>query len=103
MNAILRPFVIKSSGDLARLGVAAERFLRKDLLAVECHHENAALPFDQFRFDAEFPRNFVRQTGGSRQVVSNHAVFDRHTSHLKLLWAPRTGDWARRLDRLDAL
>jgi hypothetical protein len=51
--------------------------LREDQLAVEPHIEDASGALDQIRALAELLFNFVRQTGGTWLVVSNHAVFNR--------------------------
>jgi hypothetical protein len=39
--------------------------------------EDPAAPLDQLWLDSEFLLDALRQTGGARAVVSNHAVFDR--------------------------
>jgi hypothetical protein len=50
--------------------------LREDQLAVDPHIEDAPAALDQVGALPELLFNFVRQTGGTWLVVSNHAVFD---------------------------
>jgi hypothetical protein len=45
------------------------------------HLEDAVSPFDELDVDAEAVTQFVRQTGGSGQVVSNYTIFDRYRGH----------------------
>jgi hypothetical protein len=56
--------------------------LGEDQVTVEADIEDATASLDQFGSFAEQSLNFVRQTGGSRTVVSNDAVFncDRHNA-----------------------
>jgi hypothetical protein len=64
--------------DLTRLGVPAERFLGEDLMPVDLDLEPAARGLDQLDVGLRIVlANLSRQTGGSRLVVSNDAVFNR--------------------------
>jgi hypothetical protein len=45
---------------------------------IDDHIEDAATAADQLRFDPERLLQLGRQTGGSREVVSLNAVFDRY-------------------------
>jgi len=50
--------------------------LREDQLAVQLDVEVAAGALDQRRADAEPLLQLVRQTGGTGQIVSGHAILD---------------------------
>jgi hypothetical protein len=56
---------------------AAGPLLREHQIAVDGHLEDAAAALDELWTKAEVFFQLVRQTGGSRQVVSNDAVLDR--------------------------
>lgn len=62
--------------DLAGVGEASQLMLGEDQFAVEANVEDPTASLDQVGSLAELSLNFVRQTGGTRLVVSNHAVFD---------------------------
>ena len=68
--------------DLARIGEPTGHVFREHQLAVQVDVEDAAAPLDQLGPDAELPLDLVRQTGGTRTVVSDDAVFDRDRWHL---------------------
>ena len=53
----------------------------KDQLAVEADVKHATAPLDQLSLFAVKTLDFVRQTGGSRLIVSNDTVFDGQTGH----------------------
>lgn len=61
---------------LPLLGKASFLVLREDLPVIRCNVEDAVSPFDQLRLHAELVPDCGRQTGGSRKVVSNDAIFD---------------------------
>jgi hypothetical protein len=63
--------------DLAGLGEAPGLFLGEDQLVAERDVEDAARALDQVGLNAELALDLVRQTGGSRVVVSDRAVLDR--------------------------
>ena len=65
------------SGNLAVFRKPIDVEFRKDLVAIDGDVENSMVTFDQFAVRREFPRDFGRQTGGLRQVVSTTAVGDR--------------------------
>ena len=48
------------------------------------HFEDAVLSLDQLGLDAERLFDVVRQTGGSRSIISNDTVFDGQ--HESLRW-----------------
>ncbi len=50
--------------------------LGKDLIVADHDVEYTATSLDQLRFDPEFLLDLGRQTGGSRKIISNYAVFD---------------------------
>jgi len=58
-------------------------FLGEDLLAVGVYFEDPAAAANDLAFDAELFPDFSRQTGGSREVVSNAAVIDPNVHVLK--------------------
>jgi hypothetical protein len=64
---------------------APELLLREDQLAVDRDLEDAAGAGDQLGTDLRLPLDRIRQTGGARLVVSNHAVFDRYLHRVSLL------------------
>ena len=71
--------------DLSRLGVAAERLLGKDEIAVHRDLEDA--PGRRHQADIGLRVGLLqlsRQTGGSGLVVSDDAVLD-HDAHARLL------------------
>jgi len=55
--------------------------LGEDRLTIEMYFEDTISTLDQLGLDAESLLQAVRQTGGARAVVSNHAVFDRQSAH----------------------
>lgn len=57
-------------------------------LPVRCHVEDSPAALDQLGLDAQRLLQLVRQTGGSRQVVSLRAVRDRNSHRLFILSAP---------------
>jgi len=64
---------------LAGLGVPPERLLGEDAPAVDLNLEHPARGLDQLDLGLGIRlANLSRQTGGSRLVVSNDAVFDCH-------------------------
>jgi hypothetical protein len=50
--------------------------LGEDGLPVDADDEDAAASANDLTVDPELPFDFSRQTGGSRQVVSNAAIVD---------------------------
>jgi hypothetical protein len=64
--------------DLVELRETSLLALREHELAVPSDLEGAALPFDQLGLDTQVFLERVRQTGGSRQVVSSDAILDGH-------------------------
>ncbi len=50
----------------------------EDLVVIDVDPEDPVAQTHEFRFDAERVPDCSRQTGGSRQVVSNAAVLDLH-------------------------
>ena len=67
--------------DLSRHGEAAGLFLGEDQVVAADDLEDAAGAAHELGFDAEFPLEIRRQTGGARIVVSHRAVFDPHMGH----------------------
>jgi hypothetical protein len=57
------------------VGKTAGFLFGKYLITVECHFENPAGGFYQFRFDTILFFDRFRQTGGVWIVVSSYAVF----------------------------
>ncbi len=51
-------------------------FLAINQIAIDDHIEYAARTLDQLRFHPQGLLDRIRQTGGSRFIVSLHAVFD---------------------------
>jgi hypothetical protein len=47
---------------------------RKDELPIHDNIKDAVATFDQLRRDAELVRDFCRQTGGLREIVSGYAI-----------------------------
>jgi len=65
---------------LTWLGVPPERLLGKDGPPVDLDLEHPAGGLDQLDLGLGIRlANLSRQTGGSRLIVSDDAVFDRHT------------------------
>jgi hypothetical protein len=62
--------------DLGVFRKAVHLVFREDLPVPGCHVEDAAARFDERRLDSELLPDLGRQTGGSRVVVSDAAVFD---------------------------
>jgi len=62
--------------DLALRREAAFFFFIEDLPVVDGDDEDAAAAADDLAVEAELFPDFSRQTGGSREVVSNAAVID---------------------------
>jgi hypothetical protein len=58
--------------------------LRIDECVVCGHIEYAAAPFEELSLDTKLFRDFGRQTGGSGEIASAHAVLDGN-SHRKTL------------------
>jgi hypothetical protein len=52
--------------------------LGEDLLVVHADHEDAAAAADELRLDPQLLLDLSRQTGGSREVVSDPAVVDTY-------------------------
>lgn len=69
---------------LDRLWKTTLALLGEHQLAVEGHLEDPVASFDQLRLVTETLLDFVRQTGGSGQVVSNHTVFNLNLGHLRI-------------------
>jgi hypothetical protein len=67
-------------GNLPGLGEASSLFLREDEIVAESDLEAPAGALDQLRLEAELLPDFVRQTGGSGEVVSDGAVLDGEMS-----------------------
>jgi hypothetical protein len=75
--------------DLARGGKASRLLLREDELAVQLDLEDAAAALDQRGARPESPLQLVRQTGGTGQIVSSHAILDGDVfGHRRLLPCP---------------
>jgi hypothetical protein len=64
--------------DLSGLGEAVLLLLREDEVAVDRDLEDATVPPDELRGEAELMLDVVRQTGGSGEVASSLAVLDRY-------------------------
>ena len=62
--------------DLIVLGKSADVVFVPNLRVVDVDVEDAAGALDHGRHDVEAFLDRVRQTGGCREVVSLHAVFD---------------------------
>jgi hypothetical protein len=62
--------------NLAVVGKPAEFVFRENEFPVQHDFKDAAAGFDDLRIGAEFPLELVRQTGGSRPVVSHAAIGD---------------------------
>ena len=77
--------------DFIVLGEAADVVLVPDLRAVDVDVEHAAGSFDHFRGDVEAFLDRVRQTGGCREVVSLHAVFDADVHRRLVSLRPMSG------------
>ena len=79
----------KLADDFFRLGKSAGLVLAEDLLTVDDDIEDAPGSFDQSGLDACFLFDLVRQTGGTRAVVSLATVGDRdgHVRHVLLFSA----------------
>ena len=54
----------------------AFRFLGEEGLAADTHDEDAAAPAHKLAIEAEGLLDGCRQTGGTREVISNSAVVD---------------------------
>lgn len=83
------------------VGKTAGLHLRVDHLTVQLDLEDATAPFDELGFDAELLLYLVRQTGGSRQVVSNYTILNGHLSHFRYLVERRICVLARKTAFLD--
>ena len=46
-----------------------------------CHLEHPVASLDEIDLEAEARFEFVRQTGGAGEVISNHTVFDCRLRH----------------------
>ena len=69
--------------------MAFQGFLGKDQFAVDRHFKGTTLAGDQRPgsnegFDLAFPQNFLRQTDGTRCILSNRTIFkgDVHQTNL---------------------
>jgi hypothetical protein len=62
--------------DLALRRKTSFFLLREDGFPVDADDEDPAASADDLAVDPELPFDFSRQTGGSRQVVSNAAIVD---------------------------
>jgi hypothetical protein len=72
--------------DLAGLGEATGLLLGEEELVVEGDFEAASRTLDELGIEAELLPDLVRQTGGTRVVVSDGAVLDgKIAGHLALL------------------
>lgn len=58
------------------VGEMTRRSLREDERAIDGHVENAAVPLDELRLDAQLTRQPGPQTGGPRKIISSAAVCD---------------------------
>ena len=67
--------------DLSWVGESPELLLGEDEASVDGHFEDPALALDQLGTLTEQAFELVRQTGGSRLVVSNYTVFDGRACH----------------------
>lgn len=76
--------------DLAGVWKTPDHLLREQGLSVQTDFEDAALALDELGFEAEASFYAVRQTGGSREVVSNDAVFDRQLVTHEFSFRPHT-------------
>lgn len=74
--ALLR--AVDNFSDLTIVGESTQRSLRKDQLSIDDDLEDAVRTLDQLGRSFEIAVQFSRQTGGSRFVISHHAVFDRN-------------------------
>jgi len=64
--------------DLAGVGETADPVFRKDHVAVDLDVEDTSAALDQVHISSELVFQISRQTGGSWEVVSFHAVLDRY-------------------------
>lgn len=55
-------------------GEATNLVLRKDELSIHDDIKDAIVALDQLRLNAELIRDFGRQTGGLREIVSGYAI-----------------------------
>ena len=85
MGPRLGDFLRQLRFHFAVLREALEVFLRKDQLVTELDLENTVLSLDEVGFNTELLLDFVRQTGGSGQIVSNYTIFNGQLGHLRLL------------------
>jgi hypothetical protein len=75
---LLHPQLLESRDDGLVLGELPGLGLGVDLLAVGVDVEDPAATLDELRLDSRFTPDEIRQTGGSRQVVSLAAVLNGH-------------------------
>jgi hypothetical protein len=72
--------LLDESEHFGGLGVAAKGLLGEDAAPVDLNLEHAAGRLDELHVGVRIGlTKFRRQTGGPRLVVSDDAVFDRHT------------------------
>jgi hypothetical protein len=55
--------------------------LGKNQNTISSNIEDAAATLDEVGLHSEFLKNFGRQTGGVRQIISTYAIFDRDMHH----------------------
>jgi hypothetical protein len=67
--------------DFVGVGESTGDLLGVDGLPIQVDFKHSTRALDQLRLDVETTSYLVRQTGGSRIVVSNNAVFDRDCRH----------------------
>ena len=72
--------------DLVVLGKAPRLVFAVDQVSVGFDVENTALALDELGLDSEFVLDRFRQTGGLGQVVSLHAIGDRHVHRRFSCW-----------------
>jgi hypothetical protein len=75
-------------GDLAGLRETAGLLLGEQELVVDRDLEDSAAAFEELGPEAELRLDLVRQTGGTRVVVSDGAVLDGDVRHTILLSRP---------------
>lgn len=67
--------------DFLHLGETSDSSFREQELPVEFHLEDAVAALDQGGFDPKPLLQLLRQTGGSREVVSDDAILDGQLGH----------------------
>lgn len=63
--------------DLVLFGEPSRRVLRENEVSIRDDVEDAVVALEQLRLNSKFSRQLGPQTGGSRKVVSAHAVRNR--------------------------